>query len=84
MTKRPPPPLWKMLSWATQLSGVSLELGTCVVLGWWGDRRWGTEPWLLVAGSGIGLTVSLLHLWQVVERMDRDDSSGPRQSSLEK
>ena len=26
-----------------------------VGLGYWLDRKWGTSPWLLLVGSGIGL-----------------------------
>jgi F0F1-type ATP synthase assembly protein I len=36
--------------------------GSAVVggaLGYWGDRAWGTRPWLLVAGLFLGITAGL-------------------------
>ncbi|WP_437203544.1 AtpZ/AtpI family protein [Planctomicrobium sp. SH664] len=70
------PTLGLTLYWATQLSGVALEVAVCVVLGYWGDRRWGTTPWLLIAGSIVGMTVSTWHLWKLVRSMDRYTSTG--------
>ncbi len=61
--------------WAIQLSGVSLELATCVVLGYLGDQRWGTSPWLLVLGSLIGFTISMLHLWRIVRLIEKSSDS---------
>jgi F0F1-type ATP synthase assembly protein I len=28
-------------------------------LGYWGDRVWGTRPWLLIAGLFLGITAGL-------------------------
>ena len=61
--------------WATQLSGVSLELATCVVLGYLGDQRWGTTPWLLVLGSLLGFSISMLHLWRIVRLIEKSSDS---------
>ena len=38
------------------------ELGCMTALGWWLDGKWGTEPWLLLVGAAIGMTVALFHL----------------------
>lgn len=38
------------------------ELGLMAALGWWLDGKFGTAPWLMVAGSALGLTVAMSHL----------------------
>ena len=38
------------------------ELGCITAVGWWLDGKWGTEPWLTVAGAALGMTVALSHL----------------------
>ncbi|SFJ53678.1 AtpZ/AtpI family protein [Planctomicrobium piriforme] len=68
-------PLWQFLYWGTQLSGVSLEVALFVLLGYWGDRYWGTRPTLLVIGGVTGLVISMSHLWLLVRSMDRADRS---------
>ncbi|HWL07505.1 MAG TPA: AtpZ/AtpI family protein [Planctomicrobium sp.] len=70
--------LRQLLGWATQLSGISLELGVCLLLGYWGDRYWGTKPWLLILGGLLGFLVSMWHLWRIVQAINgpSDSSSG--------
>lgn len=29
------------------------------LVGWWLDRRYGTSPWLVLAGLAVGLTVAV-------------------------
>lgn len=65
------------LYWASQLTSVSFEVAFFVLLGYWGDRRWGTAPWLLLAGSLFGLLVSAWHLWQLVQSLDRSRGRRP-------
>lgn len=69
------------LFWATQLTSVSFEVAFFVLLGYWGDQRWGTAPWLLLLGSVFGLLVSAWHLWQMVRSLERADSQKHRSSS---
>ncbi|MEZ6196112.1 MAG: AtpZ/AtpI family protein [Planctomycetota bacterium] len=38
------------------------EIGVFAGLGWWLDGRFGTTPWLLVAGIPIGLSLATWHL----------------------
>ncbi|WP_437225380.1 AtpZ/AtpI family protein [Planctomicrobium sp. SH661] len=59
--------------WATQLTSVAFEVAFFVMLGFWGDQRWGTTPWLLLGGSLFGLMVSSWHLWQMVQSLNRAD-----------
>lgn len=47
---------WSLASGGVQLA-VTVLLG--VFVGYRLDRRWGTSPWLLVSGAGIGLFLGL-------------------------
>jgi len=47
---------WSLASGGVQLAAMVL-LG--VFVGYRLDRRWGTSPWLLVSGAGLGLFLGL-------------------------
>ena len=51
-----------------QLAGLGIEIALPVVLlmfaGRWLDRRFGTAPWLLVAGAFLGMAVSFYTLFK--------------------
>lgn len=70
--------LRQALGWATQLSGVSLELATCLLVGYWGDQYWGTKPWLLILGGILGFIISMWHLWRIVQAIERSSDSSKR------
>lgn len=57
--------------WASQISSISFEIAFFILLGFWGDRRWGTQPWLLLAGCLLGLLTASWHLWQLVRSFER-------------
>jgi F0F1-type ATP synthase assembly protein I len=57
--------------WATRLTGLGLEFGICVVLGWWLDGRWKTTPWLTLAGIALGLTAATWHMVALVRPLMR-------------
>jgi F0F1-type ATP synthase assembly protein I len=66
-------------------SVVGLEVGVSIALasliGWYGDRQWGTAPWLMLFGLAIGLTHAGRILYAtakkaMVDDVDEDDSSG--------
>lgn len=44
-------------------SGLAVQMGVTIFLGVWGgqqlDQRWGTDPWLAVTGSLLGVGASL-------------------------
>jgi F0F1-type ATP synthase assembly protein I len=44
--------------------GLELAITVLVVaaVGHWLDRLWGTEPWLLVLGAALGMTVAMVNL----------------------
>jgi len=39
-----------------------------VLLGWWLDEKFDTKPWLLLAGSLLGMTSGFYHFFKVVLR----------------
>lgn len=71
---------------AREFAGLSLgiEMVLSVVLagavGRWADRRFGTEPKLLILGVMLGAAAGFRQIWRFMERMDRlnarDDAAG--------
>ena len=57
---------------ALGLAGAGVELaGTVAILallGWWLDDKWGTRPWLMVAGLFIGTVGAIYNLWRIGKR----------------
>lgn len=58
------------MMWATQISTLCLELSLPMFAGYWLDQRWGTQPWLLLLGMGLGICIFSLG----VIRLSRDIS----------
>ncbi len=58
-------------------SSVGLELGISVLIGllggMWADGRWGTAPWLMLAGLVLGLVAGSRAVMRAVRRADRTD-----------
>lgn len=58
-------------------SSVGLELGISVLIGvlagLWADGRWGTTPWLMLAGLVVGLVAGFRAVLRAVRRADRAD-----------
>lgn len=54
------------------LAGVGWVLVVCIVLGYLAgsylDRKWGTDPWLLVAGVTLGSAAGFVQLWRSVKQ----------------
>ncbi len=38
------------------------ELGCLTAVGWWIDKKWGSEPWFMLIGALLGMSVALTHL----------------------
>jgi ATP synthase protein I len=60
---------------ALSASSVGLELGLSVaialVVGWWMDDRWGTQPWLMLLWLVLGLAAGFRGVLRAVKRADR-------------
>lgn len=66
MPSGPEPGDWtRALREAAPLLGLGTSLAATVLaglgVGYWLDRRWGTEPWLLIAGAVLGLLGAGVH-----------------------
>lgn len=47
-----------------------------VGLGYWLDEKFGTEPWLLLSGSMLGIVSGFYHFFKVVLKLDKDRDDG--------
>lgn len=54
------------MEWVAQITGYAFELALPVGIGYWLDRKWGTAPWLVVAGVVVGVVISTFHLMQMI------------------
>ena len=58
-----------------RLAGIGVEfvaaVGVFAAIGWWADRKFGTSPWLLLAGCGIGFAGGLWNMVRAAQRMMR-------------
>lgn len=69
---------------AMAFAGVGLsfmvEIGMFAFLGWWGDGKLGTTPWLLVLGTFLGLGFAIYHLlenvsqWEARQRKRKEEA----------
>lgn len=61
----------KRPSWA--YAGLGFEIVVPIVLGllggWWLDGRWGTTPWLLLAGLLLGIGAGFYNFFRAVSGM---------------
>ena len=46
----------------------ALAIGGLALLGDWLDERWGTDPWLTLAGALLGMVVGFVNLVQIARR----------------
>ena len=55
--------------------GVELVVATMLGagLGWWGDRSFGTAPWLMLVGIVIGVAAGLRNIHRVIEELQDKD-----------
>ena len=63
-----PDPLAAKRSMASAYQGAIeavAAMALCVVVGWWIDRRFGSEPWGLFLGMGFGFAAMLLRLLRI-------------------
>lgn len=66
------------MAWALRISGAGLELAGFVFLGWLIDRAWGTNPWLTVAGTVVGMVASFVHLMTLAKIAAKSQSAKTR------
>lgn len=57
--------------------GIQLAVAMCVfgAIGWWLDRRFGTAPWLLVAGTLLGAVGGMISMIRTSLKKSRDTNN---------
>jgi hypothetical protein len=65
------------MQWVNQITTIALEMALPARLGAWLDKRWGTEPWLVAVGAGLGFAVAMVHLMALAKKSGRRNTSGP-------
>jgi F0F1-type ATP synthase assembly protein I len=70
-----------MSNWA-RYAGLGVQfaatIGVFVALGIWADGKWGTSPWFVLLGVGLGFTGALLALLRAVPPPRRSTDRAPR------
>jgi ATP synthase protein I len=64
------------LEWSTRITTLGFELAIPAALGYWLDLKWGTAPWLLIAGASLGFLSFMTHLLQIAKDMGRPKRDG--------
>lgn len=75
------PPLVKAIEAASQATTIGLEMAVPAGVGFWLDTRFGTMPWLFIAGAVLGLMVSMWHLLQLAAKADKTRADKKRRNS---
>ena len=43
----------------------------CILLGFWGDSTWGTQPWLTIVGIIVGVAITALLIKRQLQEIQR-------------
>jgi F0F1-type ATP synthase assembly protein I len=66
------PETGRQLRIATDVGAIGIELAISPLIGFLGgrflDRTFGTEPWLMYVGLGLGLAAGVRAVWKVMKR----------------
>jgi len=73
------PPLVLAYEWSARITSISLELVIPVLVGYWLDQRWGTHPWLVLVGAGLGFAAATLSLMRLAKPPETGPPSKPEQ-----
>ena len=53
--------------WATRISLLALDMALPPLAGYWLDRKFGTEPWLVVVGACLGLLLASFDFYRLTK-----------------
>lgn len=67
------PPLVVAYQMVSQITTIALTMGLPAGLGYWGDKSFGTKPWLTVAGAVLGGVLGMMELLQLVKIADKSN-----------
>jgi F0F1-type ATP synthase assembly protein I len=59
---------------ATRVTSIGMQMALPPAIGWWADKKFNTEPWLLCLGAILGLTISLIELVRLAKESDDSKS----------
>ena len=59
------PPMVVAMYWVHQVTTISLMMAAPAGLGYWLDKRWGTQPWLVIVGAVLGFITAMTQLLQL-------------------
>ena len=64
-------PITAAYRWANQVTSIGLELVLPIAGGWWLDRKYGLEPWLMIGGVLLGCMFGTLGLVRLIRDLDK-------------
>jgi F0F1-type ATP synthase assembly protein I len=79
MAAKPPDP--KELGFYVALAQIGLEMAVPAGVGLWLDHLFDWHPWGVIVGAVLGFGGGMLHLLQLVNRHQEQDSSPPKPGS---
>lgn len=50
-------------------------VGLCTFGGWWADKHFHTQPWLLVAGATVGFATGMTTMFRVILVLDAKEKA---------
>lgn len=78
MSHKPRPPIAAAMERVSQVTTIGGEMVVPAVAGYFLDKRWGTDPWLLIAGGVLGITLSIWHMYQLTVSASKKKQRPPR------
>ena len=79
-----PPPIVSASRWVSEITNLALQFCLPVGVGFWLDRRFRTEPWLMLVGAGLGFFTAAMSLAQLVKRLSpKPKSALPKSESTD-
>ncbi len=75
-------PMAVAMEWSARVTTISLEIVIPAAIGYWLDRRWGTEPVFVVVGAILGLvafTYNFVKLAQSLAKRPNDGNQGDQE-----
>ena len=75
-----PPPMAAAMQWVNRIMTICLEMVIPAGLGYWLDRKWNSEPWLLVCGAVVGFVLGMWHLLQLAKISEKPHETRDRSS----
>lgn len=61
--------------WASRASSIGWSAVIPIALGYWGDRSWGTTPWLVIVGACVGFVAMMQQLMWLSRKIANDTNN---------